>query len=104
MEIFSFLGISNSIFAAKIPVTVSLSGRNYLGYDLAQIGGVSQPILADREHLHLEFRTSLSDGLLFYTGKDGVLSASWLESDDETGNPFLQTQIFCIYKSFYFFL
>ena len=66
-----FLGNSNPVFAAKIPVTVSLSGRNYLGYDLAQIGGVSQPILAEREHLQLEFRTGHSQGLLFYTGEEG---------------------------------
>ena len=37
--------------------------------DLAQVGGLSQPILADREHLQLEFRTGLSQGLLFYTGQ-----------------------------------
>ena len=64
---------------------MSLSGRNYLGYDLAQIGGVSQPILADREHLQLEFRTSQSQGLLFYTGQSGdgtsFFISSLLESD-----------------------
>ena len=60
---------------------MSLSGRNYLGYDLAQIGGVSQPILAEREHLQLEFKTSLSEGLLFYTGQFSFispLSPEWL--------------------------
>ena len=50
-------------------MSVSLTGRNYLGYDLAQIGGASQPIIAEKEHLHLEFKTSAANGLLFYTGE-----------------------------------
>ena len=50
-------------------MTISLSGKNYLGYDLSQIGGSSQPILAEREHLQLEFRTRAASGLLFYTGR-----------------------------------
>ena len=57
------------LFLEKPPVSVSLTGRNYLGYDLAQIGGASQPIIAEKEHLHLEFKTSAANGLLFYTGE-----------------------------------
>ena len=53
----------------KAPLSLHLSGGSYVGYDLSQIGGSNQPILADREHLHLEFRTAADSGLLFYTGK-----------------------------------
>ena len=60
-------------------MVISLSGKNYLGYDLAHIGGSSQPILADREHLQLEFRTGSSSGLLFYTGQSTQLvSPIWI--------------------------
>ena len=44
------------LFPAKTPLSVYLSGDDYVGYDLSQIGGAGPPILADHEHFHLEFR------------------------------------------------
>ena len=32
-------------------------------------GGSGQPIVGSREAIHIEFRTSQTDGLLFYTGR-----------------------------------
>ena len=74
MGIVSYKSCINSIityflFPAKTPVTVHLEGSTHLGYDLTQIGGSGQPILAEKEHLHLEFRTVQDEGLLLYTGK-----------------------------------
>lgn len=48
---------------------VHLDGRTYVGYDLSQIGGSSQPILAEKEHMQLQFRTAQDSGLLLFTGK-----------------------------------
>jgi len=66
----------------KPPVSVTLTGRNYLGYDLAQIGGASQPIVAEKEHLHLEFRTSAMNGLLFYTGNGADMVVLYLKDGE----------------------
>ena len=45
-----------------------LAGDQHIGYDLSQMGGGGQPLLADQEVLHLVFRTASHTGLLFYTG------------------------------------
>ena len=37
-------------------------------YMLNLKGGSGQPIVGSRESIHIEFRTSQTDGLLFYTG------------------------------------
>ena len=65
------------VIAAKSPAMVHLDGRTYVGYDLTQIGGSSQPILAEKEHMQLHFRTAQDSGLLLYSGN---LSFSLLAS------------------------
>ena len=41
-------------------------------------GGSGQPIVGSRESIHIEFRTSQTDGLLFYTGRK--ISALYLKN------------------------
>ena len=64
----SLLRLTVLCIAAKTPVTVHLGGDQHIGYDLSQMGGGGQPLLADQEVLHLVFRTASHTGLLFYTG------------------------------------
>ena len=40
--------LSPAPVSAKLPLSVHLSGDNYIGYDLSHIGGAGQPILAER--------------------------------------------------------
>ena len=73
------LTLINIFFTVKAPLSLHLSGGSYVGYDLSQIGGSNQPILADREQLHLEFRTAADSGLLFYTGRRKLADDSIME-------------------------
>ena len=42
------LNVKHFLVSAKQPLSVHLSGDNYIGYDLSHIGGAGQPILAER--------------------------------------------------------